>query len=52
MLRLAIFTGKICGQGFVNGFVDHEDVGFAGFGFSDGDGVTGLFAKQVFDFEA
>lgn len=36
----------------MDGFVDHEDIGFAGFGFFDGDGVTGLFAKQVFDFEA
>lgn len=36
----------------MNGFVDHEDVGFAGFGLSDGDGVAGLFTKQVFDFEA
>ncbi len=28
---LAIFTGKVCGQSFVDGFVEHDDVGLAVF---------------------
>ena len=49
---LAIFTGKVCGQSFVDGFVEHDDVGLAGFGFFDGDGVTNSFIGEVLDFEA
>lgn len=49
---LAIFTGEVCGQSFVDGFVEHDDVGLAGFGFFDGDGVTHSFVGEVLDFEA
>ena len=52
MLWLAIFTGKIAGQRFVDGLVDHEDIRFASFRFCDGDGVANLFAHEVMDSEA
>ena len=48
---LEVFTGKIGGQSFVDGFVDHEDIGFACFGFFDGDGVAHSFVGEVLDFE-
>lgn len=51
MLRLAILTCQECGQGFVDGLIDHEHICFAGFWFFDADGVTGLFSCEVFDFE-
>ena len=36
----------------MDSFVEHEDIGFSGFRFSDGDGVTYSFVEEVFDFEA
>ena len=49
---MEVFTGKVCGEGFVDGFIEHDDVCFASFGFFDGDGVTCFFACEVFDFES
>ena len=36
----------------MDSFVEHEDIGFSGFRFSDGDSVTYSFVEEVFDFES
>ena len=49
---MAIFAGEVIGKGFVDDFVDHEDVCFSGFGFFYGAGVADSFVGEVFYFKA